>query len=253
MVVFTCNHCGDSLQKPKVEKHYNFVCKTQKSLTCVDCLKDFIGEDYNAHTKCLTEDERYAAKGTYQNGIVKKGELKQELWSDTIRSILNEKSNLKPNCRNLLNHIVNFSNVPRKKQKFLNFMKSTMGGRTDYKTIEEIWDILEEYKSRVVKTPAVVENKTNGDNQQPSVKRKNENSETPIKTKKNKIESEEIENLIEEPTLEDVSTKFEIKEEILKILNKKESISLVKLEKKICKIYSSHNEDADMEKFKKKF
>ncbi|KAJ8980240.1 hypothetical protein NQ317_003748 [Molorchus minor] len=74
MVVFTCNNCGESLQKPKVEKHYAFACRKSKSLTCVDCFKDFRGEEYVVHTKCITEDERYAAKGTYVNGIVKKGE-----------------------------------------------------------------------------------------------------------------------------------------------------------------------------------
>lgn len=137
MVVFTCNHCGDSLQKPKVEKHYNFICRTGKSLTCVDCFKDFRlvlssyvsnrifillffrGEEYVTHTKCLTEDERYAAKGTYVNGIVKKGEVKQETWLEMIKSILDKENNLKPSCRNLLNTISHYNNIPRKKPKFM--------------------------------------------------------------------------------------------------------------------------------------
>lgn len=42
MVVFTCAHCGDSLQKPKVEKHYDTKCRNKcPDLCCVDCLKDF--------------------------------------------------------------------------------------------------------------------------------------------------------------------------------------------------------------------
>lgn len=86
MVFFTCNHCGESLKKAAVEKHYQFkACKFPilnsphfmlqheahkiyiflqycfKSmhpgrnglifLTCVDCLKDFREQEYVAHTK----------------------------------------------------------------------------------------------------------------------------------------------------------------------------------------------------------
>lgn len=76
-------------------------------------------EEYASHTKCLTEEERYAAKGAYANGIVKKGEVKQESWLEMIRSIIEKETNLKPSIRNLLNTISNYSNVPRKKPKFL--------------------------------------------------------------------------------------------------------------------------------------
>jgi len=116
MVVFTCNHCGESVQKPKVEKHYQFQCRNHKSVTCVDCLKDFRGEEYVAHTKCVTEEERYAAKGTYVNGIVKKGEVKQESWLEMIKAICDTEMNLKPSVRRLLETISEYSNVPRKKK-----------------------------------------------------------------------------------------------------------------------------------------
>lgn len=39
MVVFTCNSCGDSLKKNKVDNH-RYQCR-MGSLSCVDCLKDF--------------------------------------------------------------------------------------------------------------------------------------------------------------------------------------------------------------------
>lgn len=84
MVFFTCNHCGESLKKAAVEKHYSFKsCKQPHSLvfftayksklltklfhslhlgrnapiflTCVDCLKDFKEEEYAAHTKVLVQ------------------------------------------------------------------------------------------------------------------------------------------------------------------------------------------------------
>lgn len=77
------------------------------------------GEEYVSHTKCLTEEERYAAKGTFANGIIKKGEVKQESWIEMIKSIIDKEPNLKPSIRNLLNTISNYNNVPRKKPKFV--------------------------------------------------------------------------------------------------------------------------------------
>jgi len=63
MVFFTCLNCNESLQKPKVAKHYTGRCYGPINVTCVDCLKDFRGNEYEAHVKCLTEEERYSAKG----------------------------------------------------------------------------------------------------------------------------------------------------------------------------------------------
>lgn len=77
------------------------------------------GEEFAAHTKCLTEDQRYGAKGSLSNSIVTKGEAKQESWLESIHAIMNSEPNLKPSIRNLLNIISNFANVPRKKPKFI--------------------------------------------------------------------------------------------------------------------------------------
>lgn len=52
-------------------------------------------------------------------GVVKKGEVKQESWVEMIRSIINEEPNMKAPHRNLLNKISSYSNVPRKKPKFI--------------------------------------------------------------------------------------------------------------------------------------
>jgi transcription initiation factor IIE alpha subunit len=42
MVFFTCAHCGESLKKSKVEKHYQTFCsRNPVAVTCVDCCKDF--------------------------------------------------------------------------------------------------------------------------------------------------------------------------------------------------------------------
>lgn len=53
------------------------------------------------------------------NGIVKKGEVKQESWIEMIKSIIEKETNLKPSIRNLLHTISTYDNVPRKRPKFL--------------------------------------------------------------------------------------------------------------------------------------
>ncbi|CAH1966085.1 unnamed protein product [Acanthoscelides obtectus] len=237
MVVFTCNHCGDSLKKPSVEKHYQFTCRTTKSLTCVDCLKDFIGEEYATHTRCLTEEERYAAKGSMVN-VVHKGEIKQESWLEMIKSILDKQPNVKPSHRNLLNKISNYNNVPRKKVKFMNFIMSSSGGRANRKEVEEVWDIIETYKNS---------QKGNGNTQTTqkneasikemkveNVKRKALDTDSDIPNKKNKLD--------DGLTIEETDTvKFSFQEKIVSILNAKGCISLKKLQKKVLNAYLKHS------------
>lgn len=191
MVVFTCNHCGESLRKQGIEKHYSFVCRNVKSVTCVDCFKDFREEEYVAHIKCLTEEERYAAKGSMPNGVVKKGELKQESWVDMIKSIL-EDAKLTPPQRDLLATISSYNNIPRKKPKFLNFIRSSSGGRVNMKVVEDIWNIIESYKIN------------KGKQQQDSNKRKssedvlNDDNDTHKQKKKKEEHNELKKNLMDD-------------------------------------------------------
>ena len=80
MVYFTCDACGEQLKKPSVEKHYTQKCRDCYKLTCIDCLKvfqplwlhiffisscfqDFYGDEYQTHTSCMSEDQRYSKEG----------------------------------------------------------------------------------------------------------------------------------------------------------------------------------------------
>ena len=51
MVYFTCGACGEQVKKPQVEKHYTQKCRRCDVLTCIDCLKDFYGDEYKAHNQ----------------------------------------------------------------------------------------------------------------------------------------------------------------------------------------------------------
>uniref|UniRef100_A0A2A4IVN6 Zinc finger C2H2 LYAR-type domain-containing protein n=1 Tax=Heliothis virescens TaxID=7102 RepID=A0A2A4IVN6_HELVI len=94
MVVFTCGHCGESVQKPKVEKHYLTICRNRNpNLSCMDCFKDFLGQDYESHIKCITEEERYSGKGFVskeKKGIKTKRKMTQLLKMQNTNGTIEE-------------------------------------------------------------------------------------------------------------------------------------------------------------------
>jgi len=143
MVVFTCNNCGDSLQKPKVAKHYQFQCRQGENLTCVDCHKDFYGQEYVAHTKCITESERYGGANYVARPGQNKGARKQEDWINVVKNVIDTATDLSRDERNVLNILSNHENIPRKKAKFLNFIRSVMGHRINMPVIESVWARME--------------------------------------------------------------------------------------------------------------
>jgi len=78
------------------------------------------GDDYKTHTKCISEIERYSAKGWVPPANHNKGEKKQNEWMDIVQATLDKHANsISPSCRNLLHTISKHDNVPRKKPKFI--------------------------------------------------------------------------------------------------------------------------------------
>ncbi|KAI0373944.1 hypothetical protein BV20DRAFT_919444, partial [Pilatotrama ljubarskyi] len=60
-----CEHvaCGDTVKKPKLDKH-RMSCNS--SFTCLDCSTTFEGPaQYKGHTTCISEAEKYQ-KGLYK-------------------------------------------------------------------------------------------------------------------------------------------------------------------------------------------
>lgn len=93
MVVFACNHCGESLKKNHVDKH-KFRCSKIISVSCMDCHKDFNEETFNGHTQCVTEAERYSGKDYKPKPNQNKGQKKQEAWVRKKLQLLFEKNNI---------------------------------------------------------------------------------------------------------------------------------------------------------------
>lgn len=227
MVFFTCNHCGESVKKPSVEKHYNTKCRgATKNVSCMDCLKDFRAEEYVAHTKCITEIQKYSGKDYVHKEAKNSGAKKQENWMDIIRAILDSNEyKLSEQARSAFERLQSLDNVPRKKAKFQNFAKNCM--RMPVRLVAEVWNVLEkeQEKMKLAKQEenAAAAAKKEDNPKQNGVKREateETEREEPVKkkSKKNKKENgktqeEEGVNVENVKTKKKKSKKLEIDEE----------------------------------------
>ena len=55
-------NCGESFKKQKVRQHITSGPCRGASVTCIDCLKVFHGFEFESHTSCVSEAERYQGK-----------------------------------------------------------------------------------------------------------------------------------------------------------------------------------------------
>ncbi|XP_013773189.1 cell growth-regulating nucleolar protein-like [Limulus polyphemus] len=139
MVFFTCNACGQAVKKNQVEKHYQTQCRNCTVLSCIDCGKDFWGDNYKTHTKCITEDQKYGGKDYKPKPNAYKGEAKQDMWIQHIQQTI-ATTNVSPGLSDLLEQLIGFSNIPRKKIKFENFLKNSVRVK-DKRLIPKAWEI----------------------------------------------------------------------------------------------------------------
>ncbi|XP_054473525.1 cell growth-regulating nucleolar protein [Anoplopoma fimbria] len=137
MVFFTCNACGESLKKAQVEKHVN-MCRGCQVLSCIDCGKDFWGDDYKNHLKCISEDQKYGGKG--YEGKANKGDVKQQQWIQRVHDAMNNPG-VSAKLKGVLQQVSSYDNVPRKKAKFQNWMRNSLK-IANTSLHDEVWDIL---------------------------------------------------------------------------------------------------------------
>ncbi|XP_038070677.1 cell growth-regulating nucleolar protein-like [Patiria miniata] len=142
MVFFTCNSCGQCVKKAHVEKHYLTECRNCEVLSCMDCGKDFVGDDYKHHTKCVSENEKYGGKDYRANAKPNKGEVKQSQWIECVQAASSSQS-VSPRVRGLLNRLADYNNIPRKKAKFEKFVQNSLKV-WDASLIEQIWTVFSE-------------------------------------------------------------------------------------------------------------
>lgn len=116
-------------------------------LSCVDCGKEFWGEAYKEHVKCVSEAEKYSGKDWKPKANANKGEQKQELWLQQVQAAITG-APANPRVRGLLERLKDYPNIPRKKIKFENFVKNSLAVR-ETGLVTQAWDLLSKEISKV--------------------------------------------------------------------------------------------------------
>ncbi|CAH8594100.1 unnamed protein product [Schistosoma haematobium] len=141
MVVFVCSQCNATLKKSNVRNHLQF-SRRCSLVSCVDCHKDFDKFSVESHCLCISEKEKYD-KANYLKSSKSNNISKQAEWVKRIEDAIQ-------NCesqrhKSILQNIRGNCNVPQKKKKFENFMRSKYR-KIPEETIEDIWKLLEPLK-----------------------------------------------------------------------------------------------------------
>ena len=122
MVFFNCEACNETLKKNQVEKHF-FKCRTSR-VTCIDCSVTFYGNDFAAHTSCISEAEKYE-KSLYKGGNKKKLNP-QDAWVMVVEHAASHQDQAPAGIKQYLGRLAELGNVPRNKKKFSNFVKNSL-------------------------------------------------------------------------------------------------------------------------------
>ncbi|KAM8714485.1 hypothetical protein ACLKA7_014589 [Drosophila subpalustris] len=255
MVFFTCNICGESVKKPAVEKHYQTRCRGKtKNVSCMDCLKDFYEEEYVAHTKCISEAQKYSNQSFVPKEPRNKNAQKQESWMDIIRAILDSTEyQLTPQLRNAFQRLQSVDNVPRKKAKFENFVGNCM--RMPRNQAAEVWDILEKELNKMKEAKQAELAAAKGAKQKTETEPVPE-ADVPPK-KKTKLENGKAAQTETEAAAAatEETNDFDWAAQLMKLVAKQpDGVFLEKLKKKLAKKYTKHLSVTELsEKQSKKF
>lgn len=137
MVSFVCDACQETIKRPKVAAHGQR-CRACWRLSCVDCGRSFEGTAYMQHTTCVSEAQKYQG-ALFKGDPVAKGERKQQQWMAEARA---RAAHAPADIRRWLDQIAALQNVPRKRSKFANFVRNSIGLRRE-SDIDRIWQYLQ--------------------------------------------------------------------------------------------------------------
>lgn len=138
MVYFVCEGCNETLKKNQVDKHASR-CRSCHAVTCVDCSVTFYGQDFEGHTVCISEAEKYEGALYKAKKVTKMNP--QELWMSVVEEAANDASSAALSIQPFLSRLCDFGNVPRNQKKFTNFVKNSLKVYND-KVIDQIWEHL---------------------------------------------------------------------------------------------------------------
>ena len=154
MVFFVCEGCNETVKKNQVEKHVAR-CRNCFAVSCVHCQNTFYGDDYAAHTSCISEAEKYE-KSLFKGPKAKVNP--QDAWMELVMDAISDCSKADASIQPHLKRLGDLTNIPRNQKKFINFIKNSLRLFND-SLIEKIWKYLESFKPKVESSTA---NPTNG-------------------------------------------------------------------------------------------
>lgn len=140
MVYFECSACNETIKKPKLAKHL-LTCGSHW-VSCIDCSKVFAWNEFESHTSCISEAQKYQGKLYQPKESTNKGQVKQDAWVENVeKTIQDPKSGINPQTKALLEKLMGFSNIPRKQKPFGNFVKNSLKIWDD-KRIGDMWQVI---------------------------------------------------------------------------------------------------------------
>jgi len=140
MVFFECQKCNESVKKPKLAKHLQS-CRSYY-VSCIDCSKVFAWNEWESHTSCISEAQKYQGSLYQAKENNNKGQKKQDAWIENVEQLIHDPSSkIPPMLRSTLQKLLGFSNIPRKQKPFTNFVKASLKMHNE-KQIAEIWEII---------------------------------------------------------------------------------------------------------------
>lgn len=148
MVFFVCEGCNETVKKNQVEKHVA-KCRNCYAVSCVDCQNTFYGDDYAAHTSCISEAEKYE-KSLFKGPKAKVNP--QDAWMDLVTDAITDCSKADASIQSHLKRLGDLTNIPRNQKKFVNFVKNSLRLFND-PLIEKMWKYLESFKPKVESNP----------------------------------------------------------------------------------------------------
>mmetsp|Transcript_74988 Transcript_74988/g.208486 ORF Transcript_74988/g.208486 Transcript_74988/m.208486 type:complete len:240 (+) Transcript_74988:82-801(+) len=140
MVYFECQKCNETVKKPKLAKHL-MTCGSGY-VSCIDCSKVFAWDEWEAHTSCVSEAQKYQGNLFQAKESMNKGQKKQDAWLENVKAKIEDpKSVISPQLKSLLEKLLGFDNIPRKQKPFANFVKNSLK-LWDERKIAEIWEVI---------------------------------------------------------------------------------------------------------------
>jgi len=141
MVSFVCDTCQETVKKNKVQNHC-FKCRDCWVLSCVDCGVRFQGEEYQAHTSCLSEAEKYQG-ALFQPKLVDTADP-QTRWMYIVQACCtNDTSKVGPAAQKVMEQLSDYDNVPRKQAKFKNFLNNSFRLQHNSPVVTELWNLFQ--------------------------------------------------------------------------------------------------------------